>query len=566
MKSRRFLIFLSTVIICLGVIAVPVMAESQSGKCGNNLTWILDDDGVLTISGTGEMYNYEFSGVNTNPWHDHYKCQVRKVIISEGVTSIGDWAFCTDGFITVNGEPVGNLNNAEISIPKSVKKIGKHAFAQTFIKSLVIESSDTVIKTDAFINCKKLSHIDIAAKNIGQGAFYGCETLNSVVLRPGVQTIGESAFSNCDSLTSIKIPEGVSEIKDNAFASDFALVTMYMPKSVTRIGYVFNTKNSFAAPFSAETPETIKELKETLDDVYSRMKTLQLYYSGTVADFNKIEIVQTSGDNNETRVQTIAEAGLNASFQGCNETYKQFPGVTYYRPADVVVHCSDGIYTPPTPKAAGNTIPQKGDTFNNAQGTYVFNGKEGEITLKKANANTAKAVIPSSEKYNGKSYKVTEIAPAAFQNSKVKEVSIGANVKTIGKNAFKGCTRLTKVTGGKGVTQIGNSAFMGCKKLKSASIGSKVIIIGAKAFYGCTSITKIIIPAKVSKIGASAFQGDKKLKIIIIKTTKLSSKKVGKNVFKKISSKAAIKVPKKMLKAYKKWLTKKGLPKKAKIK
>ena len=221
---------------------------------------------------------------------------------------------------------------------------------------------------------------------------------------------------------------------------------------------------------------------------------------------------------------------------------------------------------PEETKKQEDTDLKKGDTFNNVHVTYSFDGKEGEITLKKTIKDIGKLVIPAIEQFNGKTYKVTGIAAGAFKNSKVKEVSIGANVKTIGKDAFKGCTSLTKVSGGKGVTQIGNSAFESCKKLKSVTIGNNVTAIGTKSFYGCTSLTKVTVPAKVSKIGASAFQGSKKLKTVTIKTTKLTTKKVGKNAFKGISAKATVKVPKKVLKAYKKWLTKKGLPKKAKIK
>ena len=91
-------------------------------------------------------------------------------------------------------------------------------------------------------------------------------------------------------------------------------------------------------------------------------------------------------------------------------------------------------------------------------------------------------------------------------------------------------------------------------------------LIGDKAFYKCTALTKITIPSKVSKIGKSAFYGCKKLKDITIKTMKLTSKKVGSNAFKGTARNATVKVPKKSLIAYKKFLMKKGIHTKAKIK
>ena len=116
------------------------------------------------------------------------------------------------------------------------------------------------------------------------------------------------------------------------------------------------------------------------------------------------------------------------------------------------------------------------------------------------------------------------------------------------------------------VTAISDNAFSGCKKLKSVTIGKYVTSIGNKAFSKCTSLKKIIIPASVKKIGKKAFYGCKKLKSITIKTKKLKSKSVGTQAFKGIYKKAVIKVPKKQKKAYTKWLKKKGITKKMKIK
>ena len=116
------------------------------------------------------------------------------------------------------------------------------------------------------------------------------------------------------------------------------------------------------------------------------------------------------------------------------------------------------------------------------------------------------------------------------------------------------------------VTDISDNAFNGCKKLKSVTIGKSVTTIGNKAFSKCTSLKKITIPAGVTKIGKKAFYGCKKIKSITIKTKKLKNKSVGAQAFKGLHKKAVIKVPKKQKKAYTKWLRKKGITKKMKIK
>ncbi len=116
------------------------------------------------------------------------------------------------------------------------------------------------------------------------------------------------------------------------------------------------------------------------------------------------------------------------------------------------------------------------------------------------------------------------------------------------------------------VTDISDNAFNGCKKLKSVTIGKSVTTIGNKAFSKCTSLKKITLPVGITKIGKKAFYGCKKLKTITIKSKKLNSKSVGAQAFKRIHKKAVIKVPKKQKKAYTKWLKKKGITKKMKIK
>ena len=109
--------------------------------------------------------------------------------------------------------------------------------------------------------------------------------------------------------------------------------------------------------------------------------------------------------------------------------------------------------------------------------------------------------------------------------------------------AFQNNQKITKVTIGNKMKTIGEQAFSGCKNLKTVKLGKNVTVIGDQAFYNC-----------------------KKLKNITIKTSKLTSKKVGSKAFTGIYSKAVIKVPKKKLPAYKALLRKKGVGKKAIIK
>lgn len=206
--------------------------------------------------------------------------------------------------------------------------------------------------------------------------------------------------------------------------------------------------------------------------------------------------------------------------------------------------------TESTDPATSGKLPVKGTTITDAKNkaTYIITktGKTGgTVTYVKPTKKTVTTVIvPSTISSNGITYKVTAIAPYAFKNCKwLKKVTIGNNIRIIGKGAF-----------------------IGCGKLKTVNFGKNVTTIGDQAFYKCTALTKVIIPSKVVKIGKKAFFGCKKLKYITIKTRKLTSKRVGISAFKGTSVKAFVKAPKGKAKTYKKLLQARGLNKKARVK
>ena len=201
----------------------------------------------------------------------------------------------------------------------------------------------------------------------------------------------------------------------------------------------------------------------------------------------------------------------------------------------------------PTPTVK---VPKKGEKLEDTKTKAVYTvtkagTKGGTVTYTKpVNKNITSVSVGKKVTIDGITYKITAIAPNAFQN----------------------CKKLTKVTMKDNITIIGKSAFSGCSKLKTVTMGTNVTTIGAKAFYKCSGLTKITIPSKVNKIEKQAFYKCKNLKKITIKTTKLTSKKVGSKAFQGIYQKAVIKVPKQKLKAYKKLLKEKGVSSDAEIK
>ena len=220
-------------------------AEKASGTSGN-LTWTLSDDGVLTISGEGEMEDYNNCYA---PWHDNNSL-ITSVVIEAGITSIGNYEFWECGNLTSIEIPnsitsIGNRAFYEcssltsIEIPDSVTSIGEYAFSGcSSLTSIEIPVGVTSIEHRVFEGCISLTSVKIpdSVTSIGEYAFYRCSSLTSIEIPDSVTSIGSSAFSWCRSLTSIEIPDGVTSIGNGAFDYCGNLTCIEIPDSVTSIG------------------------------------------------------------------------------------------------------------------------------------------------------------------------------------------------------------------------------------------------------------------------------------------------------------------------------------------
>lgn len=220
---------------------------------GSGVTWQLtentDDPSTytLTIRGSGAMEDYLMSG--HQPWRSFRK-QITSVVVSPGVTSIGNLAFAlsrniihvdiADSVVSI-GEQVffecSSLTN--ITVPQSVTYIGVKAFDScTNLSSITLSNNITSIGTYAFNNCTNLTSITIpgSVTSIGWGAFSNCTKLTSITIPGSVTSIGPNAFENCTNLTSITIPDSVTTIGLEAFKNCSSLASITIPSSVTSIG------------------------------------------------------------------------------------------------------------------------------------------------------------------------------------------------------------------------------------------------------------------------------------------------------------------------------------------
>lgn len=245
-----------------------VVASGTCGKEGDNLKWTLDDDGVLTISGIGNMRDYDG---NNQPWKD---LDVKKVVIVSGVTSIGIYAF----------KYCRNLENIEI--PNTVKEIRTGAFSYcssldnvvipnsidwiwgdvfyycTSLKNIALPESITGISGCAFEECNSLESIIIPSKvdSINGGTFRNCRKLKTVVLPEGLVEIAVQAFWGCAGLTNLTIPDSVKYIGEGAFNGCNSLKELKLPKGLNKVGKM--AFNSCQYLESVEIPATVTTIEE----------------------------------------------------------------------------------------------------------------------------------------------------------------------------------------------------------------------------------------------------------------------------------------------------------------
>ena len=452
MKKRLLSFVLAALMIASLLPATALAADIvDSGTCGaegdgSNLTWTLDSEGVLTISGSGDMHGYDHLGA---PWYG-IRSPVKSAVIADGVTSIGDSAFfdCTsltsvtipDSVTSIGEYAFYNCTSlTSVTIPNSVTSIGEYAFYNcTSLTSVAIPDSVTSIGEYAFSHCTSLTSVTIpdSVTSIGRYAFYYCTSLTSVTIPDSVTSIGEYAFYDCTSLTSVTIPDSVTSIGDGAFSYCESLTSVTIPDSVTSIGWhAFDGCTSLTGIWVAE--GNSHYASDASGVLFNKDKTTLVQCPGAFAAYTIPNSVTSIG-------------------------------------ADAFSYCRS---------LTSVTIPDSVTSI-------------GESSFYKCTSLTS-VTIPDS---------VTSIGYKAFGSCEsLTSVTIPDSVTSIGDGAFSCCTSLTSVTIPNSVTSIGDSAFYDCTSLTSVTIPNSVTIIGVAAFSCCTSLTSVTIPDSVTIIGGSAF-------------------------------------------------------------
>ena len=501
MKKRLISLAFTLFAVCLLTAALAVGSNAYDGEyyCGDGLTWSLDaDTGVLTISGTGDMCNdwgpncLEFYRA---PWNftdsisifgnegavSETGKQIKSVVIEEGVTSIGQYAF----YYCINIESV--------TIPKSMREIHVSAFEGCAVKTVYISD------LEAWCGIK----FEDTPQGSGTLRLNG-EAVTDLVIPEGTTTILNNAFKGFN-IKSVTIPNSVTSIGDDAFNACYALESVTIPNSVTSIG-----NDAFNACYALESIAIPNSVKEIGYRTFRNCTSLS-----NVSGFGGIEsvgsnvfyntVIYNDGSNWEDGVLYVCGCLIATDASFSSETYSVKSGTKViassafqYRRSIVEVTLPDGLRTVGDyafyncPSLSAINIPNSVSTI----GLWAF---------RNCSALKGAVIIPDS---------VTELGAYAFENcSAIESAAVGDGVTQIDEYTFNKCTSLADVKLGKNITRIGKCAFKGCaftelvipdkvaaldkntfsecKKLKSVTVPVSLVTMGYAPFYSCVKLTDV---------------------------------------------------------------------------
>ena len=451
--------------------AVKTVAKKAFASCTNLKTVIFDEGSLLNLIDVQAFYLcYNLSNIT----------------------------FDADGELDTIGEESFYYCSSlkTISIPASVKIIGKSAFAGcSLLETVTFDNNSqlSLLDEQVFLRCVALKEINIPSSivTLSKAAFSGCKGLVTVTFGDNclLTTIGEQAFENCVALNGIAIPNSVTSIGAYAFEGS-GIITLTIGEGVTTIGEgaFSNCKKLTEIKFNA---------KQCGDLTAEQVRI----FKNAGADTDGISIIFGSGVK---RVPRYLFAGER------NGSYPKLTSISFGSEITNIdnyafEYC---IYI------SSITIPSQVTSI----GIGAFEGCAG-LTEINFNATNCSVVVSTGAIFYGSGVNtdgitltfgdnVKSVPARAFTACKIKEINFGSGVEIINEYAFTECTGLSEVLIPKNIKTIGWRAFLGCPQLTKVTVAEdgQLETIKSEAFLDCTALTEITLSESITFISINVFK------------------------------------------------------------
>ena len=459
-------------------------------------------------------------------------CGLKRIVIPEMVTSIGNYAFagCSElKEVVFEGD--------------ALTKIGYYAFANTAISTIELPESTNSIGDYAFYKCSSLSRIQLPnnVKTVGNYAFNSDAALISVSLPEGLTTIGNCAFAKCTSIESLTLPSTIAAIGKQAFEDCYALKQLTLPSSMGSVSINFTTSSNGIAYGMFNGCANLNQvnfeagvtgipaglfagsgLKQVV--IPESVVSIGRYAFANCKLLNHVEFegseLETIGDYafascRELRSialpNSITSMGVNV-FMNCGITSIEIPAGTTeisngafagFASLEEVVFADNALTTIGSKAFDGCThlrrivLPENVSSI----GEYAFNGC---VALEEV-------VLSDS---------LVTLGAYSFNNcTALKTISLPEGIAAIQNYTFAGCSGMENIVIPKSTESIGNYAFKACTSLRTLKLNEGLTTIGSYAFSGCSSLESLTIPSTVTKIDTRAFENNTSLNDIVLPAT-----------------------------------------------
>ena len=561
---RKLFVAIATILlICLSL----GFALAASGSAGDGITWNIDSEGALIISGEGKMDK-------SASWTS-YRRDITSVEIAEGITTISDDAFygCDSiktvllpSTLTRIGDRAfyGCKDLESITIPASVTKIGDYAFSNTGLKSATIMEGASEVLSDVFYGCDKLESIALPSTitKIGDRAFYGCKKLKSLTIPAGVKTIGDYALSNtgletvvladgteaiwddafygCDKLESISIPDSVTSIGARSFYGCKKLTELTIPKGVKSIGdYAFSNMGLetvileegiteiWADAFygcdklkSVTIPSTVTEIGDRA--FYGCKKLKRIVIPAGVTDVGDY-VFSSAGIEEVVFTDGITEIP-DDMFYGCEKLERVLIPHSVEEIGDTVFYGCKSLETVYYAGSESDWVKLKIGDYNDPlnKASKVCNYSEEDFPQEAQptpEPQTSNSSASNQEGEDATGIEMPEIPEGDFVDGGTSGnltwkfdsngvLTIGGSGEIEADGPWKSHrSAISTIVIEEGITEIEENAFRNYGEVSAVYISSTVTEIGDRAFYYTTSLESITIPASVTKMGEFVFYG-----------------------------------------------------------